>query len=265
VALIKCPECSRDISDKADTCPQCGFPIAVHLGKINVVWDKQQQMTEPHTTDSVSKKSNSKKINIIIILIVIASLAIASVYGYIKRIEADAANKINITKSLKPYFVNGKAVIGNKHLSSNELTQLKASLELVTPDMTEYNEAKKLIPIVIKMIAEVDKAKEKEEKNQEEAKEKQRRQQEEAMLSPKGKRLRLKHPDWSIKDCDAISKGEITIGMTKAQVIAAWGKPYHVNKSIGSYGTNEQWVMREYGNTYVYFDNGICTSMQGVE
>lgn len=25
--LIECPECKRDISDKARTCPQCGYPI----------------------------------------------------------------------------------------------------------------------------------------------------------------------------------------------------------------------------------------------
>ena len=28
MALISCPECSKEISDKADVCPQCGFPIA---------------------------------------------------------------------------------------------------------------------------------------------------------------------------------------------------------------------------------------------
>lgn len=27
MALIKCPECEREISDKAKACPQCGFPI----------------------------------------------------------------------------------------------------------------------------------------------------------------------------------------------------------------------------------------------
>ena len=28
MALIKCPECERDVSDKADACPQCGYPVA---------------------------------------------------------------------------------------------------------------------------------------------------------------------------------------------------------------------------------------------
>ena len=25
MAMIKCPECGRDVSDRAGTCPQCGF------------------------------------------------------------------------------------------------------------------------------------------------------------------------------------------------------------------------------------------------
>ena len=27
MALIRCPECDREISDKAETCPRCGYPI----------------------------------------------------------------------------------------------------------------------------------------------------------------------------------------------------------------------------------------------
>lgn len=28
MALINCPECNKEISDRAEACPQCGFPIA---------------------------------------------------------------------------------------------------------------------------------------------------------------------------------------------------------------------------------------------
>ena len=28
MALIKCPECGKEISDKAVSCPHCGFPIS---------------------------------------------------------------------------------------------------------------------------------------------------------------------------------------------------------------------------------------------
>lgn len=30
MALIKCPECGRKVSDKAKTCPDCGYPIAAN-------------------------------------------------------------------------------------------------------------------------------------------------------------------------------------------------------------------------------------------
>ena len=29
MALIKCPECGKEISDRAKACPSCGFPIQV--------------------------------------------------------------------------------------------------------------------------------------------------------------------------------------------------------------------------------------------
>jgi uncharacterized OB-fold protein len=28
MALVKCPECSSEVSDKAESCPKCGFPLA---------------------------------------------------------------------------------------------------------------------------------------------------------------------------------------------------------------------------------------------
>lgn len=28
MALIKCPECSTEVSDQADACPKCAYPIA---------------------------------------------------------------------------------------------------------------------------------------------------------------------------------------------------------------------------------------------
>ena len=34
MALIKCPECSKEISDKAESCPQCGYPVADYLKKL---------------------------------------------------------------------------------------------------------------------------------------------------------------------------------------------------------------------------------------
>lgn len=63
---------------------------------------------------------------------------------------------------------------------------------------------------------------------------------------------------------DAAANQEVMRGMTRAQVQMAWGQPSKINSSIGSYGKHEQWVYRRGAGAaqYIYFENGIVTSMQ---
>lgn len=35
MALINCPECNKQVSDKAKSCPNCGFPISEYISKLN--------------------------------------------------------------------------------------------------------------------------------------------------------------------------------------------------------------------------------------
>lgn len=71
----------------------------------------------------------------------------------------------------------------------------------------------------------------------------------------------------------AIKNGDIVINMNRHMVIASIGTPWKINRSTGSWGIHEQWVMsapssfmymygrgRQYG--YVYFENGKVTSWQ---
>lgn len=53
----------------------------------------------------------------------------------------------------------------------------------------------------------------------------------------------------------------VRIGMTKQEVLdSSWGEPYDINTSIGSWGVHEQWCYEGYN--YLYFENGILTSIQ---
>jgi hypothetical protein len=54
---------------------------------------------------------------------------------------------------------------------------------------------------------------------------------------------------------------EPKIGMTKEEVLnSTWGKPQDINTTTSRYGTNEQWCYSQY--RYIYFENGIVTSIQ---
>jgi hypothetical protein len=61
-----------------------------------------------------------------------------------------------------------------------------------------------------------------------------------------------------------ILEGKICLTMTKDEVVASWGNPYDINRTVGSWGVHEQWV---YGGDisnrkYLYFENGVLTSWQ---
>lgn len=59
MALITCPECGREISDRAEACPNCGFPITKseemdnELQVSDVVLAKEEQNPRPQPKKKV--------------------------------------------------------------------------------------------------------------------------------------------------------------------------------------------------------------------
>lgn len=72
MALIQCPDCSKEISDKAPTCPGCGAPIASAHGVL------QSGDTIPYTDQEVavmlSQKPKTSHIFHLIMSIITAGL-----------------------------------------------------------------------------------------------------------------------------------------------------------------------------------------------
>lgn len=63
---------------------------------------------------------------------------------------------------------------------------------------------------------------------------------------------------------EELSQSPPKVGMTKSEVErCAWGYPDKKNISTYSWGTSEQWVYRSRG--YVYFENGVVTSVSTTE
>ena len=77
MALIKCPECGKEFSDKAAACPNCAFPITEIL-KMNT-GDKQEtdsveaveNVKSVEVAKSMAGKSNSKRMIIIVAIMAI--------------------------------------------------------------------------------------------------------------------------------------------------------------------------------------------------
>lgn len=79
MALIKCPECGKEISDAAESCPNCGYPIK-----------GQQQIGD---SDGLGKGQETKKLKT-----VLASLKWLIEENEINRIEKEDERKQDTVK-----------------------------------------------------------------------------------------------------------------------------------------------------------------------
>lgn len=59
MALIKCPECNKEVSDRASSCPYCGYPINDYQTKENNVVCKIENI--PYNLERALKFSNEGK------------------------------------------------------------------------------------------------------------------------------------------------------------------------------------------------------------
>lgn len=85
MALIKCPECGKEISEKAFTCPHCGYPICdKSLKESDAQEDVEDKKTIEVNNDIISKYNNTAPKNssaTAIILIIIFVLALLGIIG----------------------------------------------------------------------------------------------------------------------------------------------------------------------------------------
>lgn len=58
---------------------------------------------------------------------------------------------------------------------------------------------------------------------------------------------------------DKLKRGYYWIGMNREMATISFGSPNDINRTVGAWGVNEQWV---YDNMYLYFENGKLTSYQ---
>ena len=81
MALIKCPECHREISDQAESCPHCGYPIQKKLYKT----EREKAFDDFYSDmdakkERPKKKSHKKPIIIVAVLVVVFALSGVGVY-----------------------------------------------------------------------------------------------------------------------------------------------------------------------------------------
>lgn len=111
MALIKCPECEKEISDKVKSCPNCGYPIEMD--------DNETQKVELSSVNIKLDKDKKSKITRGIALITVILLLCAGGYFFIK-----SQNKKSKTEEYKNNVIILKAAMISSGTEAEELLNL---------------------------------------------------------------------------------------------------------------------------------------------
>lgn len=100
MALIKCPECKKKVSDQCENCPNCGYPIKANIAKTNtaeseVTTTSEVIKSEENKPEKVKKPIN-KKVLIAIIAVASVVLIVGGIVGYNALLP-----RINATKNFR--------------------------------------------------------------------------------------------------------------------------------------------------------------------
>ena len=95
MALIKCPECGKEISDKAEICVNCGLKIA-EIENLHEVSQKKEH--------EILQEQNNKTKSIIGVIIAIIVIIFFLVLFFIFLINIAVIVKVNIPKHIYIIF-----------------------------------------------------------------------------------------------------------------------------------------------------------------
>lgn len=142
MALIKCPECGKQISDRAEVCPHCGIEVQRVLAEIR---EKEKQQQEERRQ---SRKKRRK--HIIISTVSVCVVAIIAVSAYLYSIDALNTIPAEYRKQTEGYFksyeinldkgdfdrANGHLnTLKNRRLTNREAKRLEESKKTLVDTM----------------------------------------------------------------------------------------------------------------------------------
>ena len=139
MSLIKCPECAANISDKASSCPHCGYPLESSADTLSVndiaQTDDSLKDTSIDTKSSNRKSHNKKLIATIAVIVAIAMVACIAVA------LSNCSSSQSFTKSQSD--ASRTTTYGGSRNDSNDTSSNAVYLKflVITDDSCEYDES----------------------------------------------------------------------------------------------------------------------------
>lgn len=162
MALMVCPECGKQVSDQAEACPNCGYPIPKYIAEqkkqaeLATEEAKKAEAVASAEKARAAKKPVSTKTKIIIALCVVAIIG-GLTAGYVFGIKQPYDHACAAYASMLVEYDNAVATytsVANQVIQKNEELDAKINglNDLVHSDKTPYDMA--TIEAAVNMIAE---------------------------------------------------------------------------------------------------------------
>lgn len=159
MALIICPECGKDVSDTAKSCPHCGYNIEKHIAD-----SKKTEMTPKVSETPKAKKSS--KIGLIIGIVALIFIIIIAIF-VIKQKKQDKYALMNLdllvshTEDIQEYRAYAVMEVDGKYYYHDvgasqavaKISQRLSNLDICVEYIDEhYSETKDAVDREIEMI-----------------------------------------------------------------------------------------------------------------
>lgn len=122
MALINCPECAKEISDKVKACPHCGYPLIEEVA--SKPEDNPQQVEI--TSINLQKQINWKPY-VIALLIILVGVAIFLTYNHLQKVQAQRDYELAFNAYIDDLLLLRITVISGG-AKAEELTNLTAKV-----------------------------------------------------------------------------------------------------------------------------------------
>ena len=109
MALIQCPECGKQVSDKARKCPHCGYPLEdIDFAKEEIAEETSIETVGDHISKEVVEEKivkEKKPIPKKVIICIISGVVVASLIGYFatSNIRASTSASLQRIRNLSRY------------------------------------------------------------------------------------------------------------------------------------------------------------------
>lgn len=299
MALINCAECGKQVSDKAAACPHCGAPVVMDAppaasdgAAYGATFPDMAEHGAALKKYAAEQKKTKKNFWIGMAFLGVIIVGSCSIGGNNKKSAASPPQKTSAVAAAQAEEMARatKACIDEAEAKLAEHAALLAAdkdaeargvvgrCALLTKDARYVtasllaNHHKNMQVVQDARATELDRVtafdsiprefadfKEKHEKSISRIRKKAEAQRERIAIA-RAKDAEVQAELARSEEASKRWKNTVRVGQTEGDVLAyGWGRPDKVNRTTNAYGVREQWV---YDNKYLYFENGILTSIQ---